>query len=76
MEPKQGGQELDVENFPFAYWVSEQISLCSSPEQSAVVRGKSILSFVKASGALLSQSPHYTGRYPGTVSGTLINVYY
>lgn len=44
---KQAGQELAVEHLPSSYWELEQIPPCSSPEQPAVERGKSFLSFVK-----------------------------
>lgn len=44
---KQGVQELDMEYLPSSSWESEQIPPCSSPEELAVARGKSVLSFVK-----------------------------
>lgn len=47
MELEQAGWELDVENLPSSYWESEQIPPCSPPEEPAVERGKSVLSFVK-----------------------------
>ena len=47
MEPKQAGQELHMDIFPPLPGSLSKSPPCSSPEQPAVVRGKTVLSFVK-----------------------------